>query len=102
LDESSLKPLAAYRTSAWLLDSFVPGQSGGTGTTFNWALAKRAGAHGPPIILAGGLTPENVAEAVRLTRPFGVDVSSGVESSPGRKDPAKMEAFITAVRAASD
>jgi phosphoribosylanthranilate isomerase len=99
-NESSLKRLAAYKTSAWLLDSFAKGQPGGTGVTFNWALAKLASGHGTPIMLAGGLTPENVAEAVRRTDPYAVDVSSGVESAPGKKDAAKMSAFIAAVRSA--
>jgi phosphoribosylanthranilate isomerase len=100
-DKSSLDALPAYRTSAWLLDSYVPGQLGGTGAKFNWDLAIAAARFGRPIILAGGLTPENVAEAVRQTRPFAVDVSSGVESAPGRKDPVKLGAFIRAVRSAS-
>jgi phosphoribosylanthranilate isomerase len=74
--------------------------AGGTGETFNWELAVEAGKFGKPIFLAGGLTPENVADAVRTVRPFGVDVSSGVEQSPGKKDPEKMRAFVAAVRSA--
>ena len=74
---------------------------GGTGEKFNWDLAVEAQKFGKPIFLAGGLTPENVAEAVRKVRPFGVDVSSGVEISPGKKDPAKVRAFINAAKAAS-
>ena len=81
---ASLAQLVAYNTSAWLLDSYTPAQLGGTGTTFNWDLALQARKLGRPIILAGGLTPENVAEAVRKVRPYGVDVSSGVESAPGK------------------
>ncbi|HEY9171998.1 MAG TPA: phosphoribosylanthranilate isomerase [Verrucomicrobiae bacterium] len=100
-DRESLKGLPAYSTDAWLLDAFTPGQLGGTGERFNWDLAAEAGRLGRPIFLAGGLTPENVAEAVRRARPFGVDVSSGVESAPGRKDPAKVRAFIAAAKAAS-
>jgi phosphoribosylanthranilate isomerase len=100
-DHSSLDLLPAYKTSAWLLDSYVPGQLGGTGAKFNWDIAVAAAKYGRPIVLAGGLTPENVAEAVRHTRPFAVDVSSGVESGPGKKDPAKVEAFVRAVRSAS-
>jgi phosphoribosylanthranilate isomerase len=99
-DAQSLQELADYQTDAFLLDSYVPGKEGGTGETFNWELAVEAGKYGKPIFLAGGLTPENVAEAVRKVRPFGVDVSSGVEQSPGKKDPAKMRAFIAAVRSA--
>jgi len=95
---ASLAQLVAYNTSAWLLDSYTPAQLGGTGTTFNWDLALQARKLGRPIILAGGLTPENVAEAVRKVRPYGVDVSSGVESAPGKKDPAKVAAFIQAAK----
>jgi phosphoribosylanthranilate isomerase len=100
-DASLLPALLAYATDAWLLDSYVPGQLGGTGECFNWDLALEAKSHGRPIILAGGLTPENVAEAVRRVRPFGVDVSSGVESAPGEKDADKMRAFIAAARMAA-
>jgi phosphoribosylanthranilate isomerase len=97
-DADSLDALPAYRCGAWLLDSYVPGQPGGTGSTFNWDLAIEAGRAGRPVILAGGLVPENVAEAVRRVRPYGVDVSSGVESAPGRKDPARVRAFVQAAR----
>ncbi len=100
-DAESLQALPNYATDAWLLDAFTPGQLGGTGERFNWNLAVEAGKFGRPILLAGGLTPENVAEAIRCARPFGVDVSSGVESSPGKKDAAKVRAFIAAAKAAS-
>jgi len=96
----SLEPMRRYQTSAWLLDSFVPGKPGGTGSKFNWDLAVRAKAWGRPILLAGGLTPENVASAVKQVQPYGVDVSSGVESAPGKKDRAKMRDFIAAAQAA--
>ena len=96
----SLALLPAYNTSAWLLDSYTSAQLGGTGNTFNWDLACQARKLGRPIILAGGLTPENVAEAVRKVRPYAVDVSSGVESVPGKKDPAKVAAFIQAAKSA--
>ncbi|MBI5368723.1 MAG: phosphoribosylanthranilate isomerase [Planctomycetes bacterium] len=80
-----------------LLDAYVEGAVGGTGRTFNWEIAARAAADGP-ILLAGGLTPENVAAALTRVHPAGVDVSSGVESAPGIKDAAKVRAFIDEVR----
>jgi phosphoribosylanthranilate isomerase len=91
-DASSLAALAAYQVSAFLLDSATPG-FGGSGTAFDWSLAAEVAAEFP-VWLAGGLTPDNVAEAVRRVRPRGVDVASGVESAPGVKDPGLMEAFI--------
>jgi phosphoribosylanthranilate isomerase len=94
---ADLKALAAYRVTAFLLDAYVPGMPGGTGQVCDWSLAAGAG-HLGPIILAGGLAPENVAEAVRCVRPYAVDVSSGVEAGPGRKDHEKLWAFIEAVR----
>jgi phosphoribosylanthranilate isomerase len=100
-DAGTLRELTNYRTNAWLLDAYSPEAVGGSGEKFNWDLAVEAQKFGKPIFLAGGLTPENVAEAVRKVRPFGVDVSSGVESSPGKKDPAKVRAFINAAKAAS-
>ena len=78
-----------------LLDTVVDGRYGGTGVTFDWNIAKTAAARFP-IMVAGGLTPENVAELVREVKPWGVDVASGVETN-GRKDPTKIEAFIRAV-----
>jgi phosphoribosylanthranilate isomerase len=78
----------------------VPGQHGGTGRTAPWHLLANF-RPGVPIILAGGLTPDNVAEAIRLVQPFGVDVASGVESSPGHKDPERMARFIDAAREAA-
>jgi len=86
--------------SAFLLDSAVSGQYGGTGATGNWHLARTA-AQSHRVILAGGLTPENVGEAIRIVRPYAVDVASGVESRPGKKDPAKMRAFFEEVSRAS-
>jgi len=97
-DADSLKELPKYSTDAWLLDACSAENLGGTGKKFNWDLAVEAQKFGRPVFLAGGLTPENVADAVRLVKPFGVDVSSGVESSPGKKDHAKVQAFIRAVR----
>ncbi|HEX5220270.1 MAG TPA: phosphoribosylanthranilate isomerase [Verrucomicrobiae bacterium] len=94
----TLAELPKYPTDAWLLDAYAADAYGGTGAKFNWDLALEATQFGKPIFLAGGLTPDNVAEAVRRTQPFGVDVSSGVESAPGKKDHAKVRAFIEAVR----
>ncbi len=99
-DAQSLKELPLYATEAWLLDAYSPEARGGTGEKFNWDLAVEAQKFGRPIFLAGGLTPENVADAVRRVQPFGVDVASGVESAPGKKDRARMKAFIKAVRSA--
>lgn len=95
---ASLSALHAYSKETWLLDSFVAGKLGGTGTVLNWDLAAQATGLGRPVILAGGLTPENAAEAVRRVRPFALDVSSGVESAPGKKDAAKVQAFIAAAK----
>jgi phosphoribosylanthranilate isomerase len=80
-----------------LIDAFSDQAYGGTGQTVDWTLAQEA-ARLIPIILAGGLTPTNVAEAIAQVRPYGVDVSSGVEQSPGKKDPDKVKAFIQAAR----
>jgi phosphoribosylanthranilate isomerase len=99
-DAASLQALRDYPTDAWLLDAYSPGKLGGTGEAFNWDLALEAQGWGRPIFLAGGLSPENVAEAVRRARPYGVDVSSGVEAAPGRKDHAKIRAFIQAAKSA--
>jgi len=98
--DSILDRLPLYRdvTAAWLLDSYTEGQAGGTGATFQWDLAVEAGQLGHPIVLAGGLTPENVAVAVRRVQPACVDVSSGVELTPGKKDTEKVRRFIAAVR----
>lgn len=101
-DAASLQALQSYPTEAWLLDAYTADKLGGTGERFNWNLALEAQQWGRPIFLAGGLTPENVAEAVRCARPYAVDVSSGVELGPGRKDHAKVKAFIQAAKAAGD
>jgi phosphoribosylanthranilate isomerase len=85
--------------AALLLDSHAAGQKGGTGMSFDWTALPRV--EGPPLILAGGLNPSNVGTAIRIVRPYGVDVSSGVESKPGIKDPAKMEAFVREVNDAA-
>jgi phosphoribosylanthranilate isomerase len=95
---ADIQALKAFHTDYHLLDSYVRDTPGGTGETFEWELAR---AHrGPvPVILSGGLNAANVAEAIALVRPFAVDVASGVESEPGRKDPDKLQAFAAAVRA---
>jgi len=100
-DAESLKALPEYQTDAWLLDAYSADKQGGTGEKFNWDLAVEAQKFGKPIFLAGGLTPENVADAVRKVQPYAVDVSSGVESAPGKKDHAKVQAFVKAAKSAA-
>jgi phosphoribosylanthranilate isomerase len=98
-DAASLGVLPAYRGSvqALLLDTYKAGTAGGTGETFDWGLARRAKELGP-IILAGGLTPGNVAQALKEVQPAAVDVASGVEAAPGKKDPEKLKAFFDAAK----
>ena len=92
--------IARYRrASALLLDGFDRRLRGGTGKTFDWKLALRAKPYGN-IFVAGGLVPENVGDAIRIAKPFAVDVSSGVEAKPGKKDPARLKAFAKAVKEA--
>ena len=100
-DITSLEPMRDYRVAAFLLDAWSPAAHGGTGQTFNWEIAACA-AQSNRIILAGGLTPENVAEAVRKVRPYGVDVSSGVESGPGKKGCRRIIDFISNAKSALD
>jgi phosphoribosylanthranilate isomerase len=88
------------KARAILLDTYVPGQAGGTGRRFDLAVAGQMVRGGWRVIVAGGLTPENVGEVVASVRPYGVDVSSGVEAAPGRKDHDKVARFVAAVRAA--
>lgn len=87
---------------SYLLDAFDPVRIGGTGRTIDWSLVRYASDQGKSILLAGGLTPENVAEAVRIVRPFGVDVAGGVEHAPGIKDARKLRAFFAAVAEADN
>ena len=97
----SLEPLVQYKdtVSTFLLDTFTPYALGGTGQIFNWDIAIYAKQFGR-IVLAGGLTPDNVSEAVRRVQPYGVDVSSGIESKKGEKDRKKMRLFIENVEEA--
>ena len=96
----SLEPLKNYQdiVSAFLLDTYAPHILGGTGQTFNWDIAIEAKAFGR-VILAGGLTAENIAEAIKRVKPYAVDVSSGVELEKGLKDHQKMKLFVERVRA---
>ena len=97
-DENSLRLLADYQgaAQAMLLDTYKKGQVGGTGEVFDWHLAREAKPYGR-IILAGGLTPANVAQAIEVAQPAAVDAASGTEAAPGKKDPAKLRAFFKAV-----
>lgn len=95
----ALEDMTAYHARAYLLDAYVPGEAGGTGQRADWDVARKAVAMGKPIILAGGLTPENIAEAVKTVRPYAVDVSGGVEAEPGKKDHERIRAFIHAAKA---
>lgn len=97
-NKESLANIPKYEVDYYLLDAYSEVAPGGTGRTFNWDLAREAKKFGRPIILSGGLNPKNIVEALKKVSPFGVDVSSGVESSPGRKDYKKLKEFITKVR----
>jgi len=97
---ADVQALAAFHTDYHLLDSYTDGVRGGTGETFSWELV-RGHRDRVPVILSGGLTSDNVADAIATVRPYAVDVASGVELSPGRKDPDKLVAFAKAVRAAT-
>ena len=107
---ADIQALAAYHTDFHMLDSYQPGVPGGTGETFNWALAAEHRRIAPPkgkgqrvpLILSGGLRPENVADAIAAVRPFAVDVASGVESAPGYKDGDRMRRFAEAVASTAE
>ena len=98
-DAAQLHDLQRFHTDFHLLDAYSPRTPGGTGETFDWELARRH-PRTPPVVLSGGLNPENVGAAIETARPFAVDVASGTEAAPGRKDPAKLTAFFSAVEAA--
>ena len=105
LDEL-LKTLGDLQPAHLLLDAHAPGKQGGTGRRADWNAIRKAQGAGllsawPPLLLAGGLTPDNVASAIKSVTPAGVDVSSGVEASPGKKDHVKVLAFVNAVRGAT-
>ena len=97
--DEQLGMLGRSQAPALLVDAHVKGAYGGTGETGDWSIAQHLVGKAP-ILLAGGLNPENVAAAVQAVKPWGVDVASGVECSPGVKDPSKISAFISAARSA--
>ena len=98
-NEDSLRLLAGYQSAAqaMLLDTYKKGQAGGTGEIFDWHLTRKARKYGH-IILAGGLNPDNVAQAIKVAGPDAVDAASGTEAAPGKKDPDRLRAFFGAVR----
>ena len=98
-DAASIRRLEPFRTDLHLLDAHAGDAYGGTGTTFEWDLV-RAHRAGVPLVLSGGLTPDNVGEAIAAVHPFAVDTASGTDAAPGRKDPRKVAAFFRAVSAA--
>jgi phosphoribosylanthranilate isomerase len=95
---AEIAALEPFHTDFHLLDTHVPGRFGGTGETFDWELVHRRRTD-VPLILSGGLTPDNVAEAIEATHPFAVDTASGTEARPGIKDPERLRAFAAAVAA---
>jgi phosphoribosylanthranilate isomerase len=99
---ADLQAATAFHTDFHLLDAHVEGVPGGTGATIDWELVRRNNKFTAPLILSGGLTPDNVGAAIAVTEPFAVDVASGTESSPGVKDPAKLVAFAEAVHSGDE
>lgn len=98
-DPAAVRRLSAFGTDYHLLDAYVPGQRGGTGRTFQWDYVRHHTRH-VPLILSGGLNPDNAGEAIAATHPFAVDSASGTEAAPGKKDPAKVTALFRAVEQA--
>lgn len=98
-DANSLKLMPRFEVDGFLLDAFAENLPGGTGMICDWSLVRRAKKFGP-VILAGGLTPDNVQDAIGKVQPYGVDVCSGVEKAPGKKDRAKVRDFILAAHTA--
>ena len=99
-DKSVLEKAVQYKdkVDGYLLDTYSPSKYGGTGKTFDWSIAKEIKEFGLPIILSGGLNPENIREAISEVEPYGVDVSSGVEERPGKKNMEKLINFVRIVR----
>jgi phosphoribosylanthranilate isomerase len=97
-DALSLKRLDEYNVSAFLFDTYSREQLGGTGSAFDWSVIEHKPYIQEKLFLAGGLTPQNVKEAIQKVRPYAVDVASGIEKSPGKKDPELLKQFISAVR----
>jgi phosphoribosylanthranilate isomerase len=100
-DAAQVHDLQRFHTDYHLLDAYSPRSPGGTGESFDWELA-RLHPSVPPVVLSGGLTADNVGQAIDAGRPFAVDVASWTEAAPGRKDPARLEAFARAVAAADE
>ena len=98
-DESSLEKIMPYcgKAKAFLFDTYSKDKKGGTGQTFDWALAIRGKELGVPVILSGGLTPANIEKAITTVRPYAVDVNSGIEESPGKKDPVLMKELVKTI-----
>jgi len=97
-DERILKEILSYKVDAYLLDTYSADKRGGTGKTFNWEIAKKVSSLGVPVILSGGLNPENVVQAIVKVKPYAVDVNSGVEKEKGEKDYQKLKDFVRKVR----
>ena len=99
-DRADLERMDGYQGAvrAILLDTYQKGKAGGTGKTFDWSLAVKARRSGVPVILAGGLTPANIQDAITRVRPYAVDVNSGIEERPGKKDPDLMNLLFERIR----